>query len=128
MFIAEIENIKKENKEWNQIIDYISQECILMKNRLSTLLEEFNASFIVEWFENFQNRIIMKEQVLWLLKNDLKEQQFLIEKSYYENSNEYVNMILEKHENIRMQIQFLEKGCLEMKQSFNDFISLHLLV
>ena len=120
-----ITEIKKEQQEWSQTIDYITKECIQMKNRLSDFLEIFHASFIIEWAEDFQSRIIMKEQVLFLIRNDLKTQQSLIENNY---SKENHDTLEEQHDNIRNKIDFLEKSCLEMKQSFNDFLSIHMLL
>ncbi len=128
MIITEIENIKKENDEWIQTIDYITQECVLMKNRLSNLLELFHASFAVDWAENFQSRIIMKEQVLDLIRKDIKEQQKRIVDNHFNYSKNNHHKIMENHEDIRNKIFFLEKSCLEMKQSFNDFLSIHLLL
>jgi hypothetical protein len=128
MIITEIENIKKENDEWSQTIDYITQECVLMKNRLSNLLELFHASFAVDWAENFQSRIIMKEQVLELIRKDIKEQQKQINDNHFNYSKNNHHKIKENHEDIRNKIFFLEKSCLEMKQSFNDFLSIHLML
>jgi hypothetical protein len=128
MIITEIQDIKKENDEWSRTIDYISQECVHMKNRLSNLLELFHTSFAVDWAENFQSRIIMKEQALDLIRKDLIEQQRLINDNHYHYSANNHSIIMENQENIREKIFFLEKSCIEIKQSFNDFLSIHMLL
>ncbi|MFO0452437.1 MAG: hypothetical protein ACK52I_27895 [Pseudomonadota bacterium] len=96
-----------------------------MKDRLTSLLNLFNASFIIEWSEYFQNQIIMKEEAIELLKFDLHHLEMLIiNHNQVENINDTV---LNLQIQVLEKISFLENDCMKMKQAFHEFIGTHLL-
>ncbi len=98
-----------------------------MKNRLANLLDLFDASYILEWAENFQNQVLMKEEALELIKVDLKNQELLLAKGFLELSDDLCQNAVEKQEKIRRQIKYMEKDCLNMKHAFDQFVSSYLL-
>ena len=127
MLIEQLNKIDKENADCIRIVDFMSQECILMKNRLTNLLDIFDASYILEWAENFQNQVLMKEEALELIKVDLKNQEHLLAKGFLKLSDDLFQTAVERQEKIRRQIQYMEKDCLNMKHAFDQFVSSHLL-
>jgi hypothetical protein len=125
MLSYQLEAIHKETKEFNVQLELMSQECIYMKDRLTSLLNLFNASFIIEWAEYFQNQIIMKEEAIELLKFDLHHLEMLIiNHNQVENINDTV---LNLQIQVLEKISFLENDCMKMKQAFHEFIGTHLL-
>ncbi len=119
--------IKQENSEWLKTLDLMNQECIQMKTRLSRLLEHNSSNEIVERAEQFQNQILLKEAALELMKQDLREQDLLLNKEYYRPDQQISATTLEKQQQIRKQIGYLENDFMLMQEAFNDYVSRNII-
>jgi len=107
-------------------LDVMNQDCISMKDRLSKLVDLFNEPDVIDWAEQFQNLILLKEEAIDLIKHDLRLQEDLIEKYDQHPREKETADPQEKQDMIRRQINYLEKDFSEMKQSFNDYLTEHL--
>jgi hypothetical protein len=119
--------IKQENSEWLKTLDLMNQECIQMKTRLSRLLEQNSSNEIVERAEQFQNQILLKEAALELMKQDLREQDLLLNKEYFRPDQQISATTLEKQQQIRKQIGYLENDFMLMQEAFNDYVSRNII-
>lgn len=119
--------IKQENSEWLKTLDLMNQECIQMKTRLSRLLEHNSSNEIVERAEQFQNQILLKEAALELMKQDLREQDLLLNKEYFRPDQQIGATTLEKQQQIRKQIGYLENDFMLMQEAFNDYVSRNII-
>ena len=119
--------IKQENTEWLKTLDLMNQECIQMKTRLSRLLEQNSSNEIVERAEQFQNQILLKEAALELMKQDLREQDLLLNKEYFRPDQQISATTLEKQQQIRKQIGYLENDFMLMQEAFNDYVSRNII-
>jgi hypothetical protein len=119
--------IKQEHSEWLTTLDLMNQECIQMKTRLSRLLELNSSNEVVDRAEQFQNQILLKEEVLDLMKQDLRDQDLLLNKEYFRPDQQISATTLEKQEQIRKQIGYLENDFMLMHEAFNDYVSLHMI-
>ncbi len=101
----------------------MNQVCIQMKTRLSRLLE-YNSSYeVVESAEQFQNQILLKEDAIHLMKQDLRDQDLQLNKDYFRPDQIINASTLEKQDQIRKQIKYLENDFLVMHEAFNDYFS-----
>ena len=105
----------------------MNQECIQMKTRLSRLLEHNSSNEIVERAEQFQNQILLKEAALELMKQDLREQDLLLNKEYFRPDQQISATTLEKQQQIRKQIGYLENDFMLMQEAFNDYVSRNII-
>jgi hypothetical protein len=125
MYPAQIKQIHQENNQWFMTLDVMNQDCISMKDRLSKLVDMFNAPDVIDWAEQFQNLILLKEEAIDLMKHDLRTQEGLIEKYDRYPTEKETSDPQGRQDMIRRQINYLEKDFAEMKQSFNDYLSEH---
>jgi hypothetical protein len=115
--------IKQENSDSLKTLDLMNQVCIQMKTRLSRLLE-YNSSYeVVESAEQFQNQILLKEDAIHLMKQDLRDQDLQLNKDYFRPDQIINASTLEKQDQIRKQIKYLENDFLVMHEAFNDYFS-----
>lgn len=125
MYPGQIKQIHQENNQWFMALDVMNQDCISMKDRLSKLVDMFNEPDIIDWAEQFQNLILLKEEAIDLIKHDLRTQEDLIEKYDLHPTEKETSDPQGRQDMIRRQINYLEKDFAEMKQSFNDYLSEH---
>jgi len=104
----------------------MNQDCISMKDRLSKLVDMFNEPDVIDWAEQFQNLILLKEEAIELMKHDLRTQEDIIEKYDQHPTEKETSDTYSRQDMIRRQINYLEKDFSEMKQSFNDYLTEHL--
>ena len=119
--------IKQENSEWLKTLDLMNQECIQMKTRLSRLLEQNSSNEVIERAEQFQNQLLLKEAALELLKQDLRDQDLLLNKEYFRPDQQISATTLEKQEKIRKQIGYLENDFMLMQEGFNEYVSRNII-
>lgn len=127
MLTDQFQYIKQENSEWLRTLDLMNQECIQMKTRLSRLLE-FNSSHeVVDYAEQFQNLILLKEEAIDLMKQDLRDQDLKLNKDYFGSDQIIHALTLENQDQIRKQIKYLENDFIGMQESFNNYVSKYIL-
>lgn len=126
MHPSQIEHIHQENSHWFITLDVMNQDCISMKDRLSKLVDMFNEPDVIDWAEQFQNLILLKEEAIDLMKHDLRTQEDIIEKYDQQPTEKETSDTYTRQDMIRRQINYLEKDFSEMKQSFNDYLAEHL--
>lgn len=127
MLTDQFQYIKEENSEWLRTLDLMNQECIQMKTRLSRLLE-FNSSHeVVDYAEQFQNLILLKEEAIDLMKQDLRDQDLKLNKDYFGSDQIIHALTLENQDQIRKQIKYLENDFIGMHESFNNYVSKYIL-
>jgi hypothetical protein len=119
--------IKEENSEWLKTLELMNQECIQMKTRLSRLLENNSSNEVVDCAEQFQNQILLKEEAIELMKHDLRDQDLLLNKDYFRPYQQISDTTLEKQEQIRKQLGYLENDFMLMHETFNDYISRNMI-
>jgi hypothetical protein len=119
--------IKEENSEWLKTLELMNQECIQMKTRLSRLLENNSSNEVVDRAEQFQNQILLKEEAIELMKHDLRDQDLLLNKDYFRPYQQISDITLEKQEQIRKQLGYLENDFMLMHETFNDYISRNMI-
>lgn len=119
--------IKEENSEWLKTLELMNQECIQMKTRLSRLLENNSSNEVVDCAEQFQNQILLKEEAIELMKHDLRDQDLLLNKDYFRPYQQISDITLEKQEQIRKQLGYLENDFMLMHETFNDYISRNMI-
>jgi len=122
----QIDHIQQENNQWLSTLDVMNQDCISMKDRLSKLVDMINEPDIIDWAEQFQNLILLKEEAIDLMKHDLRTQEDNMEKQNDHVTEKIDTDTQAKQDMIRRQINYLEKDFAEMKQSFNDYLADHL--
>lgn len=126
MHANHIQEIKEENVAWQSTLDLMDQECVQMKTRLSRLLELNSDMAVLESAEQFQNQILMKEEALILMRQDLRAQDLRIQSFTTAPSQGIDRLLLEKQAQIRTQINYLKKECLQMQENFNEYVTKHM--
>ena len=68
-----VRQFQKESESWKRMLEYIQMENSCLKTRLSDVVSEDGRKELLAEAENFQNRFIRKDEVISLVRRDIRE-------------------------------------------------------
>ena len=120
MSISRRDQFEHENKRWELLLDFLKQENILLKNRLSVVVDNEEDKEFLKQAEYFQNEFILKDEFIKdVIINVNDHKKYLKEKSVDENLK---NIMSTKQEKLRNEISNLEKSFSCLEYEFNKLI------
>lgn len=120
MSISRRDQFEHENKTWELLLDFLKQENILLKNRLSVVVDNEEDKEFLKQAEYFQNEFILKDEFIKdVIINVNDHKKYLKEKSVDENLK---NIMSTKQEKLRNEISNLEKSFSCLEYEFNKLI------
>jgi hypothetical protein len=102
-----------ENEAWERLLNFLKQENAFLKIRLSELLDNSSDKKSLALAEHFQTQFILKDELVDKVLMNVHEQ----EKKIRENI-----AILKKRDQLRNEIQQLEKLFFDLKKEFNQYL------
>ncbi len=109
---------KQERKAWERSLEFFKQENVLLKYRLSEMVDNNEEKKFLQMAEHFQNEFILKDERLNMLKKDL--QMFSDKFIDFQNEKAISRKLMANHDEIRNQILELEKSFLHLSKEFNE--------
>ena len=118
--ISKPDQFHHENKTWVRMLEFFKQENIILKNRLSEVLDHSSDKAFLALAEQFQNKFILKDDYIDELRHDMNKQ----ETDLSEEKDNVVNIkLLKRQEKLRNEMEYFEKDFNQLKNDFNKHLS-----
>ena len=100
----------------------MEQENDFLKKNISRVLDTFTESELINWGDEYQGMILQREAAMNLLKQDIFNQETLIDSCRQKSSKGVFSKIVSKQKEIRSKIYYIEKEFHILKNLFiSDF-------
>jgi hypothetical protein len=117
-----LKQLVHEADTWKRIIAFMVEENIILKNRLSEILQEgFNTELLND-VELFQNRIIREDSMIGLLRDQMQELDKLLVREVFENGK-IIRLVERNLDKLRNNIKNGELEFGKLKEDFNRYFS-----
>lgn len=117
-----LKQLRYETNTWKRLLDFLMDENIRFKNRLSEILEyRFNKDLLEE-VERFQSRFIQQDEFISLLSNEIAETEKLLAGKISRNGL-LIPEADKKLKRIRKNMMSAEKRFGRIKTMFNHFLA-----
>jgi hypothetical protein len=116
-----LKELQYETDSWKRRLTFMKEENILFKNKISEILSDgFNRN-LLEDVEEFQNRFIKTDEVIWLLRNDITEIDKLLPREILEDGK-IVKEIELKFKRFPDHLMVAQRQFDTLKKEFNLFL------
>jgi hypothetical protein len=107
-----------EYKSWQSDLEFFRQKNVLLKYRLSEMVDNNEESHFLQMAEYFQNELLLKDEDLKKLISNVRE--FFFEWSEMKNRKEFYDEWIPKREKMRKNILKFEKEFLNLSNEFSE--------
>ncbi len=121
-----IKQFHYEINSWKRLLDYLTEENIQMKNRLSEILKEKFDTYLLEEVDGFQTRFIRKDNMIALLRNEITELDEIPVAGILKDEKLLKKMKI-KMKRLHKNINNTEKQFGKLKSDFHKFLSINIL-
>ncbi len=121
-----IKQLKYEINSWKRFLDYLTEENIQMKNRLSEILKEKFDTYLLEEVDGFQTRFIRKDNLVEVLRNEVLELDEIPVTEIFKDERIF-KKIKTKIKRLHKNIINTEKQFSKLKSDFHKFLSTNIL-
>ena len=109
---------KHEHKAWKRNLEYFTQENALLKYRLSEVVDNNEDNELLLMAEQFQNKLLLKDDFLKKLKQDLQE--LFDQLNRLENGKSIPERIGSRQDILRNDIIKFKNSFLHLSKEFNE--------
>ena len=120
-----VDQFRYENDTWNRVLGFLKEENVILKNRLSEILQsktDCNNGFL-EQVEYFQNNFLKEDEVISFLRMEVGEQNVLLVAELV-NKGEEFKQVQKKQKQLREELENAERNFNKLKFDFNNYLSL----
>jgi hypothetical protein len=117
----QLTQLQFEIVSWQRLLDFMADENIYLKNRLSDILTDKFDKNLLEEVDGFQNRFISQDEMTWLMKHDISEIQKML-LNYLDENQKKNKKIAFKINTLRKNMVIAEKNFSILKAEFNHFL------
>jgi regulator of replication initiation timing len=121
-----IKQLQYEINSWKRLLDFIMEENIHLKNRLSEILKDRFDKYLLEEVDGFQTRFIRKDNLIALLRNEITEVDKLLHQEMFLEGTLLKNAEI-KVKRLHKNINNAEKQFGRLKSDFHRFLSHNIL-
>jgi len=115
-----------ESKVWDRLLDYIQEENIHYKNRISDILKNDIDGSLLEMIESFLNKFILEDSNIAIFRHYISEANSKITKKQKDPENqESIDNIMITQNKLKKEIEIIEKEFNGLKFEFNKYFSEH---
>ena len=122
-----LEQYHHENMTWLRSIDFFKQENSFLKNRLAEVVDGTTDRGFLAQAEHFQNQFIIKDEFLDELRHDVNEQERDLSFRFRHQSFSPDIIMRDRQQQLRSQMQYLEKEFTSLRYEFNSYLATVLL-
>ena len=117
-----IRQFQRESDSWKQRVEKLLYQNYYLKNQLTERLDEGNTGrAFLEVAEEYLNRFLAQDEIINLIRHDITVYDQLLVKGI--NVDEALQEIIEqKNEKMRMELQILDKTFHDLKIKFDNFL------
>lgn len=121
MLVMKLKQLQFESDMWKRQLGFMTDENILLKNRISEVLKNgFNRN-LLEQLENFQTRFIKEDELIILLRNQVAELDNNLQAEYLKGGKE-LQEITAALKILRANIGVAEKHFARLKLEFYSYL------
>jgi hypothetical protein len=121
-----LKQLQYEIDSCKRMLDFMSEENIHMKNRISEILKEKFDTWLLEEVDGFQTRFIRKDNLIALLRNEISEMDKLLLHAMYKEGKPDKKIEI-KLKRLHRNIDNTEKQSGKLKSDFHRFLSTNIL-
>lgn len=115
-----LKQLISEADTWKRSVEYMIEENIHLKKRLTEILKNGYDKAVLEKAEYFQNEFIKEDELVGLIRDDLAQIDKLLIRDSFENGT--VNEINRKFLRLRNNMHTAEKHFSELKLDFSNYL------
>ncbi len=117
-----LQQLHFETGSIKRLLVFMMEENVHMKNRIAEVLKNAFENKILGKMELFQNRFIMEDEVVGLLRNDVAELERLLHKQDAAHYNFVIDDIEKKVRKLSYNMENTESQFMRLKAEFNNFL------
>ena len=117
-----LKQLKYESDTWKRLLDFMMDENIQLKNRLSEVLKDQFDKNLLDDVERFQSHFIKEDQLIGLMRNDIAELDALLIENLLDEEMSMQNVDL-KLKRLRNNIKNAEMQFSNLKLDFYNYLS-----
>ena len=117
-----LKQLKFESDTWKRLLDFMMDENIQLKNRLSEVLKDQFDKNLLDDVERFQSHFIKEDQLIGLMRNDIAELDALLIENLLDDEMSMQNVHL-KLKRLRNNIKNAEMQFSNLKLDFYNYLS-----
>jgi hypothetical protein len=122
---VKLEQVKFETGSLKRLLTFIVEENIQLKNRISDILKNSFERRMLHQMETFQNRFIMEDELISLLRNDAAQLERQLQQ-YVTDDEVTINEINRKLRKLSYNIEAAENHFIKLRTDFNVFLASHI--
>jgi hypothetical protein len=122
MFELNLKQLQYESDTWKRLLEFMMEENVYLKNRLSEILMDNFAESLLADAENFLNRFIKEDDIIALLRHEVAELDKLLTRDVAKDGLQKKET-LKKTGRLRNNISVAEQQFKKLKIDFNTYVS-----
>lgn len=115
-----LRQIRYETDTWKRLLNFMIDENVRLKNRISEILDDKFNKQMLEQIEIFHSNFLKEDELIGLLRNDVAELEKLLHKEVYEE--EVIIEIEKKIRKLRNNITTADRQFSNLKLEFNNYL------
>ena len=117
-----LQQLHFETRSLKRLLTFMMEENVHLKNRIAEVLKNTFENRILGKIEVFQNRFIMEDEVVGLLRNDVAELEKLLHRQEAMPNGAVIEDISKKIRKLSYNMENTEGQFMRMKAEFNNFL------
>lgn len=126
MLALKFKQLQYESDSWKRMLDFMMDENIHLKDRLSEVLKEGFDNNLLEEVENFHSRFIREDELIRLMRHDLNELDNLLVQEIFENGM-LKKKVDKRMKQMRGHITKAERQFCRLKKDFSSYLAEHII-
>jgi hypothetical protein len=118
--ISRPEQFLHESRAWSRLLEFFKQENAFLKTRLAEVLDQRMDKEFLALAEQFQNKFIIKDELIDEMRYDINKQVIALNKS---ERNQSDPGIVKKQDRLRHEMEFFEIEFGKLRNEFNKYLS-----
>jgi hypothetical protein len=117
-----IKQLKYELNNLKRLLNFMIEENIHLKNRISEILSDRFDSYLLEEVDNFQSNLIKEDHLVVLLRNEITEVDSLLEKETNKDAD-FLKKTETRLKRLHRNMHNAEQQFTKLKSGFHRFLS-----
>lgn len=118
-----IKQFYHEIQTWERLLDFFKQESVYLKTQLSEVVDQLTGKEFLELAENFQNRLIIKDEFIDELRHDVNDLKINLKSLFCTIENKYDEKLIKKKEMLRNELENFKKEFTRDRIEFTKFLA-----
>jgi len=118
-----LSELHHDHREWKNLLSFYEEDLKIMKKRLEEISMKNSDREMHGWVERFQNKLIIQEEQIDLLKHDINVCEGDVVKNIEDNPTASDHRKIEDHTDLRERVQTFELLFNKLRKDLNTFVA-----